>query len=214
MNDAAQNIHEVMYWRYAVRKFTNQLVSDDFIKQLLNDTRLSASAFGLQPYKILVIQNPERKEQLLEASYNQQKVKENSHLLVFVADMSCVEEMINQYTKRMWLYNDWSCKKQTSMKQNMLAALSHMNKEEQYQWASKQAYIALGTLLVSAASLKIDACPMSGIDTQRYDDILQLKALNLKTVAICPIGYRHPLDTAASANKVRKPLEELVVEIV
>ncbi|WP_105169620.1 NAD(P)H-dependent oxidoreductase [Pseudoalteromonas sp. T1lg23B] len=213
MNEAAQNLHEALYWRYAVRKFSNQLVSDGLIKQLLNDTRLSASAFGLQPYKILVIQNHQLKGRLLEASYNQQKVLENSHLLVFVADMSCVEEMINQYTKRMWLYNDWCCKKQTAMKQSMLAALSGMNEEQQYQWASKQAYIALGTLLVSAASLKIDACPMSGIDTQRYDEILRLCPQNLKTVAICPIGYRHPLDSSANANKVRKPLEELVVEV-
>ncbi|BBN83954.1 NAD(P)H-dependent oxidoreductase [Pseudoalteromonas sp. A25] len=211
--ESITTLQTALNWRYAVRRFSDSTVSEAKLTQILKETRLSPSAFGLQPYKLLVISDEAIKNRLVDASYGQDKIAKNSHLIVFVADMSSTTKMVEKYALRYSLHNDLMGKKLTAMKQTMLEAVARMTTEEQFQWASQQAYIALGTLLVCAASLHIDACPVGGINASEYDKILELDKQNLRTVIACPIGYRHPLDHAAYANKVRKPLEELVVRV-
>jgi nitroreductase len=77
------------------------------------------------------------------------------------------------------------------------------------QWASHQIYIALGNLLTSAAVMGIDACPMAGIDTGKYDELLGLESLRLRSVVACALGFRSPSDTYAALPKVRHPEDEL-----
>ncbi|NOU50365.1 NAD(P)H-dependent oxidoreductase [Pseudoalteromonas sp. JBTF-M23] len=207
------HLQPMLQWRYAVRRFSDEIVSDAKLNQILKDTRLSPSSFGLQPYKLLVITDNEIKNKLVEASYGQEKIAQNSHLLILSADMSSITTMVEQYILRYSLHTDLIGKKLSAMKQTMLSAVSGFDVQQQYQWASEQAYIALSTLLLSAASLKVDACPVGGIDKAKYDQILKLDQAKLKTVIACPIGYRHPLDYVAHVNKVRKPIEDLVIKV-
>ncbi|MBD1583885.1 nitroreductase family protein [Pseudoalteromonas sp. S16_S37] len=211
--ESLTHLQPMLQWRYAVRRFSDEIVSDTKLNQVLKDTRLSPSSYGLQPYKLLVIKNREIKDKLVEASYGQEKITLNSHLLVLAADMSPITEMVEQYVLRYSLHNDLIGKKLNAMKQTMLSSVAKFDKPTQYQWASEQAYIALSTLLLSAASLKVDACPVGGIDKDKFDQILELDKFRLKTVIACPIGYRHPLDHVAHANKVRKPIEDLVIKV-
>lgn len=176
-------------------------------------TGLSASSYGLQPYKIIVIENPKIKESLLAHSYEQKKVAANSHLLVLAADMSNVVTMVSSYMQSLAKTTGITALQQQAMRENMLASLANMDPEQQFQWASAQVNIALGTLLVSAASLGIDSCPIGGIDGRGYDEVLALPERNLRTVITVPIGYRHEDDVSANATKVRKALHELIVEI-
>ncbi|CAH9062433.1 Putative NAD(P)H nitroreductase YfkO [Pseudoalteromonas sp. CIP111854] len=210
-SESIHTLQDTLYWRYAVRRFSNKQVSDETLTEILNNTRLSASSYGLQPYKIIVIKDHTLKNQLVEYSFGQNKVADNSHLLVFAADMSCITTMIDNHTQRYSLYNDLSDERLISIKNSMLDALSSLTTDKQYKWASEQAYIALSTLLISAASLQIDTCPIGGIEHQEYDRILDLDGLQLKTVIACPIGYRHPFDYSALRYKIRRPLNELVL---
>jgi nitroreductase len=81
------------------------------------------------------------------------------------------------------------------------------------EWSARQLYIALGTLLTSAAVLGIDACPMEGFDIAKFDDILGLTAKGLSARVLCALGYRSPEDKYASAAKVRFPRAQ-VLEVV
>jgi len=72
-----------------------------------------------------------------------------------------------------------------------------------HEWAARQAYIAMGNLLTSAALLGIDACPFEGLEPEKYDEILELKGSGFATVAACPLGYRAADDKYASTPKVR-----------
>jgi nitroreductase len=78
------------------------------------------------------------------------------------------------------------------------------------EWAARQAYIALGQFMASAAMLGLDTCPMEGLDPATYDEILGLKDTPFRTVVACPVGYRAPVDKYAALPKVRFPVEELV----
>ena len=80
-------------------------------------------------------------------------------------------------------------------------------------WATKQAYLAMGNLLTVCAIEGIDACPMEGFSPEKYDEILQLTQQGLKSVLVMPIGYRAEGDMFAGFKKVRKDLNQSVLEI-
>jgi nitroreductase len=78
------------------------------------------------------------------------------------------------------------------------------------EWATKQCYIALGNAMTVASVLGIDACPMEGIDPQKYDEILNLKGSDYQTVVALPLGYRDSSDKYATSKKVRFSSQEIV----
>ena len=78
------------------------------------------------------------------------------------------------------------------------------------EWAARQAYIALGQFMASAALLGLDTCPMEGLDPARYDEILGLTGTPFRTVVACPVGYRAPVDKYAALRQGALPGEELV----
>ena len=88
-------------------------------------------------------------------------------------------------------------------------AISPMSMDDKATWNSKQAYIALGHLLHTCASLRIDSTPMEGFDPKAYDEILGLSAKQLRATLVCTIGYRHEEDQSQYMKKVRKSKEEL-----
>jgi len=82
-------------------------------------------------------------------------------------------------------------------------------KEEQKQWAQKQAYLALGNLLSAAANFKVDTCPMEGFDVKKMDEVLGIENTNLSTAVVAAAGYRSEEDAMQHAKKVRKDKQEL-----
>ena len=80
-------------------------------------------------------------------------------------------------------------------------------------WATKQAYLAMGNLLTVCALEKIDSCPMEGFDPKKYDELLNLADQGLKSVLVMPIGYRAKDDFQAGLKKVRKSVAESVLEL-
>ncbi len=80
-------------------------------------------------------------------------------------------------------------------------------------WAARQAYIALGNFLTSAALLGIDFCPMEGIEPGKYNEILGLNEQGLSAVVVAAAGYRASGDNYAALKKVRFPKEEVLAEV-
>ncbi|PCK32762.1 nitroreductase family protein [Pseudoalteromonas piscicida] len=206
-------LESLLNWRYAVRKFSEQSIAQDKVDKLIELTGLSASAFGLQPYKVIQISDQATKQALLAHSYGQQKVLDNSHLLVFAADMSPLTSQIERYIQDFKANRDLDELVYSQMEHGMKDALKALDGESQYNWCSEQAHLALGTLLLAAASMEIDACPMTGIDKAAYDEVLALSPLNLKTVLIVPIGIRDSSDVNAGTSKVRKSKDLLHIEV-
>jgi nitroreductase len=81
------------------------------------------------------------------------------------------------------------------------------------EWSTRQAYIALGNLMTSAALLGIDTCPMEGLDPVKYDEILGLEEQGFATVVACAVGYRSESDKYASVPKVRFDADEVIAHV-
>jgi len=196
-------------WRYATKRMNGEKISDTDLENILEATRLSASSLGLQPYTILVISNPEVRERLKAAGYNQPQIVESSHLLVFAAWDGISKDQVDGYIRNVAEVRGVKVDALQGFSDMINGKVSSLTKEEQQEWAARQVYIALGTALAAAAELRIDATPMEGFSTEKFDEILELKEKGLKSVVMMAIGYRSSEDALAGAIKVRRQKEAL-----
>ncbi len=198
------NLINDLNWRYATKAMNGEVVSEEKLNAILDATNLTASSYGLQPYTVMVVSNDEVKKQLQAAAYGQAQVGASSHVLVF-----CVPAKLTADDAKTFIENVAATRgiplEALAGYQGMIAGtINGLNEAQQQTWAAKQAYIALGTALIAAAEQKVDACPMEGFDTAKFDEILGLESKGLKSVVIMPIGFRSPEDATANYKKVRK----------
>jgi nitroreductase/dihydropteridine reductase len=213
------NIHKMkliedLKWRYAVKKFNNKRVTDDKFETIVEAIRLSASSTGMQTYRLFVIENPEIRKELGAGigSFNSQIV-EASHLLLFAAFDSVTQETIDNYIQFVATERNIPLESLNDFNKKLGVLLSRSN-EENFQWSAKQAYIALGTGLIAAASEQVDATPMEGFDAAKADKILGLKEKGLKSVVLLALGYRdEENDWNVKLKKVRIAKEEFVTVV-
>lgn len=208
------NLKEILEWRYSTKKFDeSKPLSDDKVFKILKLTILSASSYGMQPFKMVIIKDQNLKKKLVDSSYGQTNIADSSHLIVFAARTDIDENFIDNYVGHIAKKRNVTIESQASFK-NML--VNYINKKDEaaiFKWASDQIYIALGTFLTACAVEKADACPIGGFIPKVYDEILNLKTHKLQSVVVAVMGYRHEDDKYQHKAKVRKPLKEMIVEI-
>lgn len=202
-----------LQWRYAVKKYSNELVSEDKIDQIIEAINLSASSCGIQPYRLFVITNPEVRQKLAVGSFNTQ-IQASSHLLVFAALNKITSEYITGYIAMMEQQRNLENGALNVLRDALTAYFSTQTSEQNAIWSDKQAYIGLGTALIAAAELKVDATPMEGFDPNVFDDVLSLSEKGLHASVIISLGYRDTSnDYLASMPKVRLPINEFSSKI-
>lgn len=201
-------------WRYAVKKFDSErMLSDSKIKKLKEAFNLTATSYGLQPIRMVVLQNKEVQEKLVQHSYNQRQVHQASHVLVICIEKNIDELFIVNYFNRVKEVRGTSDEILNSFKNGVIRDFSKKGIKEIHKWATNQAYLAMGNLLTICAVEKIDSCPMEGFIPAGYDDILQLDKENLTSVLVMPVGFRADDDILAELKKVRKDLNDSIIEI-
>ncbi len=205
---------ESLQWRYATKKFdADKKIPNKDLELLKTALQLSASSYGLQPYKFIFIENPEVRKQLQPHSWGQSQIVEASHLLVLANQLEVGDTDVDAYL-------DLAAKTRNIPVENlapygafMKTNISQVPAEAKAFWNAKQAYIALGFLLTSAAELKIDTCPIEGFEPEAYDRILNLREQGLTSAVVAAIGYRSAEDQTLNLAKVRKSKGELFVTI-
>ncbi|MGB3802304.1 MAG: NAD(P)H-dependent oxidoreductase [Lewinella sp.] len=203
---------ESLRWRYATKRFDeDRKVSEEDLRNLQEAVNLAATSFGLQPFRVVAVSDPELKEQLRTASYNQPQLTESSHVFVFCAMKEMPPEHIDAYMDRTAEVRDVPRDQLDDYASYMKGSVAGKSVESIEDWNKRQAYIGLGTLLAAAAELRIDTCPMEGFDVGEYDRILGLSEKGLTATVIAPIGYRSEDDATQHKAKVRVPLEELFI---
>jgi len=205
---------EHLKWRYATKKFdaTKKLSGEklNILKQAFN---LTATSYGLQTIKMIVVSDQNIKQDLLKYAYGQSQIVDASHILVLCIQDDITEKDIDAYFDHVVEIRNTPESILQPYRANLKQIMLDKTKEERMRWSSNQAYIALGNLMTVCAIEKIDACPMEGFMSEKFDEVLNLKAQNLKSILIMPVGYRAEDDMFADFKKVRKPLKEMVFDI-
>jgi len=208
------NLIDRLNWRYATKKFDSERkLTLDQINTLKHAFNLTASSYGLQPIKLVVISNQEFKNNLLQSSMNQQQVVQCSHLLVICIDTKIDEAYIETYFKRITDIRKTPANILESFKKSLINEFNDMSNSSIFSWSKNQAYLALGNLLTVCSVEGIDSCPMEGFLPDKYDEILGLKPKNLKSVLVMPVGFRSSDDKFSSLKKVRKDISDSIIDI-
>lgn len=201
-------------WRYATKRMTGKVIPQQKIEIILESIRLSPSSYGLQPYEILVIHNSAVKEVLSEIAFHQPQVKECSHLLVFAAWSTITEEKVRQYIELISKERNEDASNLSDFGNAIIQNIASRNSDNNFQWAAKQTYIALGLAILAAAENQIDTAPLEGFDSEKLDQEMGLYQRGLRSTVMLALGYRDfKNDSLLPLKKVRRPIAELFTHI-
>ena len=207
------NILDHLSWRYATKSFDNTLIIDDKkLNTLYQAFNLTATSYGLQPIKLVVIKDKALQKELVVHSMDQEQISQASHVLVFCIETIIDKAYIIDYFNRIKAIRATPDNILNPFKDFLIEDFSKKPQKDIEDWAVKQAYLAMGNILTVCAIEGIDSCPMEGFLPEKYDEILELKEKGLRSVLLLPIGYRAKDDMFADFKKVRKQVEESVIE--
>ena len=208
-----KKIIDAMKWRYAVNKFdTTKKLSNEQINDLLEIMILAPSSYGLQPWKFIVVTNVELRAKLQQAGYNQAKISEASHMIIFAVEKNIDDKLVDAYIKSVSDTRGVPVEALADYAGMIKGAIARMTPEQRVEWAARQAYIALGVVTTAAAVAGIDTAPMEGFDTKKFDEILGLDKRGLESKVATAVGYRASDDANAQYKKVRFSKEDVVIE--
>lgn len=204
---------KALSWRYATKAFdATKTIPAETWNVLEQSLVLAPSSYGLQPWRFIVVTNPELKAKLRPVSWGQSQVTDSSHLVVFAAKETVTEADVDHFVARTSEVRGVPVESVAGYRGMIISDIvKGPRSAHAFDWASRQAYIAFGQLMTSAAVLGVDACPLEGIDPGKYDDLLGLGGSGYKTIAACALGYRSPTDKYATLPKIRFPASEVIV---
>ena len=208
------DIIDSLGWRYATKKFdASKKLSKKKLDILKRSFDLTATSYGLQPLKMLIVSDPNTLEDLAPISFNQPQIGNASHLLVICIENNVDTKFIKDYFDRVERVRGTSRDILASFEDFLIKDFSEKNTEEIDLWATKQAYLAMGNLLTVCAIEEIDSCPIEGFLPEKYDEYFNLKEQGLKSVLVMALGYRAEDDIFSEFKKVRRGVEEVVIEL-
>ena len=201
-------------WRYATKKFNpEKKVSSSDLEKLKRAIQLSVSSYGLQLYKVFIIEDIELRKKLKPVSWNQNQITDASHLFVFCNYNRVNSKDIDTFIRQTADSRNTEYEKLAGYGDFIKMKLDEKSDAEQTNWLERQPYLALSNLLIACAELGIDACPMEGFEVEEYNNILDFEEKGLNACVIATVGYRMPDDRSQHMPKVRKPMHLLFEEI-
>lgn len=200
-------------WRYATKKFDplKKISKQDFT-DLLEALRLSPSSYDLQPWKFIIIRDPDLRKKLRPHAFDKPQVTDADALIVFCTLKVMEEDYVKRYVDLMAKVRGITRGSLLEYEQKIMSSLKGKSPEAVSQWMKNQVYIALGIFLSECAHRKIDACPMEGFDPKKFDEILELPKEGLESVVLCAVGYRALDDKYAQYKKVRFDKNEVFID--
>lgn len=202
-------------WRYATKKMdSSKKVSEQNINYIKEAVQLSASSYGLQPYKILEINNPKLREELKPLSWNQLQITDASHLFVFCNYKMVYEKDVDDLIILKSKTNGIPIDKISGYGDFVKGKLKEKSETEMFHWTAKQTYIALSNAMNACAELQIDCTPMEGFESDDYNQKLGLSEKGLNACVVLAIGYRDNEDDSQNSKKVRKPIDAIFENII
>ncbi|MFM7769697.1 MAG: NAD(P)H-dependent oxidoreductase, partial [Bacteroidota bacterium] len=208
------NLINSLEWRYARKKMNGQSVPQQKIDIILEAIRLAPTSMGVQPFSVLVIKDPETRKKILPVAYNQSQITDCSHLVIFAIWSTVTEARLDAYVKHLAEVRHTTIDSQKGFHDMITGSLLKLSTEQQQNWASRQAYLALGVGITAAAAEMVDATPMEGFNPAGLDELLGLEEKGLQSVCMLALGYRDSTqDWLEKLAKVRRQKENFFIHI-
>ena len=217
-NIAIKDIESALKFRRAMKSFdASKKINKEDITLILEAIRLTPTSYGFEPFNVIVAQDADFRKKLEKAAGVNAAKFTASHLLIFTAktgeeltrkdghidhmlrDVAYMNVVVRTGYKTFW--KKWA---KTDFK-------IFGDNEKLHQWAARQAYIALGFAMMTAAERGIDSCAMEGFSIDKLAEILEeLKLIDREKdlpVVMLALGYSnkepHP-QTRRDINEIIK----------
>ncbi len=207
-------IIDAMNWRYATKVFDrSRKLSEDDRAALLSTLRLSPSSYGLQPWKFLAVDDDHIRRRLgAYVPANKSKIEDCSMLVVLARRKVTTAEHVAEHIQTVREARGASEEDVRPFKEMVTQSTAAKTRDVQDIWNSRQVYVALGCAIATAAMMKIDACPMEGVDPDGFDETLGLAGTDFTTTVAIAFGYRDDNDPYASYSRARRAVSEVIQE--
>ena len=221
-NLPANFISDVMRSRYTCKAFDkNRSIAPALFSQIEDVMRFAASSVNSQPWHYVIASSNEGKAKIAQSTqgpmaYNASKVLNASHIVVFCRQTQLASERAELILQQE--IADGRHKDDTAIASARTTRTYYFNHHSETlkdgaEWMSKQVYLSFGMVMMAAASLGIDSCPMEGFDSKICDQVLGLTERGLTSVVLLALGYRATDDANAKIPKSRLSMDKIITRI-
>lgn len=212
-----QDILAAFRFRHACKQFDPaKKIPDADFDFILETGRLSPSSFGLEPWRFVVIQNPALREKLKTTIWGGQgQLPTASHVVAIFcrrSDMRHDSAFVERFMREVQKIPDESRIARTERLRKFQESDMRLLESPRalFDWACRQAYIALGNMMTAAAMIGVDSCPIEGFDLGQTEALLAAEGVldrgNFGLAVVVAFGYR----TAPQPEKTRQAKEAVV----
>ena len=199
---------QTINFRHATKTFCKKkIISDEDIRFILDAGRMAPSSFGMEGWKFLVITNSELKEELRPLCWNQAQIITCSHLVVILCAIESLKPQ-NGIVQKRFARRRLTKEQEEGYIQKYSEHLSKEieDNEAMFCWSARQTYLAAMQMMLAAASLEIDSCPIEGFEREKVEEMLHIDPQQYRVSLLLPFGYRiYP-----QSKRLRLDFEEVV----
>lgn len=207
------DVISALNWRYATKRMTGEKLSENELNQILESIRLAPTSYGLQPFRLLVVENKDLLNQIYEESCPQIVIKQCSHLVIFKALKKVSQDVLDRYVEEMTRVRNTTEDENNAFREKIYKVMNNPNINK-FSWTIRQAYLALGYGTFAAAQLRIDATPIEGFNVDKMNKLLKLDTDVEESVVLLALGFRDEKeDEMLQKAKVRQPAESFISKI-
>lgn len=187
------------------------------VRELL---RMSPSSTNAQPWHFMIASTEVAKRRIAAGAsgkfaYNEPKIMNAAEVVVLCArtrlDDAYLTQVLDQETQDGRLATEEARTNQYNVRKGYVQM--HEASDSVLSWATRQVYIALGFLLLGAAEMGVDACPIEGFDCTAIDAELELAEQGLHSVVLVALGRSSVADFNATLPKSRLPASAVISEL-
>lgn len=231
MQDVARNsdiqgqVLEAFNFRHATKVFDpGRKIGDSEFSTILDAIRLSPSSFGMEPWQLLMVQTPAKRDLFRPFTWGANGATNGtagqlgtaSHFGIFLAHTGATMTHHSAYLQR-------HMKEVKQLPDEVIGFINQAYQKFQEHdfdiagdrqiadWAARQAYIALGNAMTVAALMGIDSCPIEGFEVAKTSSVLEehfgIDPERYRPAVMVAFGYRADGPTFP---KTRRPLDQIV----
>lgn len=219
MSESCKNLQDAFHFRFACKNFDpERKIPDADFQCILEAARLAPSSFGFEPWKFLVIQNPAVREAMRPICWGAQtQLPSASHFVVVLARQPDAVAPHSRYIQQTILQDTMHLPPEVRVgfTKNFDKFLRDDfqltgNDRACFEWAARQAYIALAHMLITAAYMGIDSGAMEGFNKENLEKLLAEKGLlDRETYGVaCLAAFGYRLEPP-KYPKTRRPMEDV-----
>jgi nitroreductase len=202
---------EVVEERRATLNFDGSPVPEEVMRRIVDAGMKAPSGYNIQPWRFVVVESPEMKQKLRDASYNQPKVGEAGAVIVACGDFNAVRPEQFGRVLQMSEKHGFAREQNEKVKQIVTGTFSagpgdSMGVAPDWAvWLNRHVMIAFTTMMWMAEVLGYDTAPMEGFIESQVKQALEIPE-NIRVIALLAIGRRKGEDKKFAG---RLPLQEI-----